>query len=235
MLVRPISNLESLLSDRPVAHDDGAIAPFIDVFVLMLSFLGVVFLLNHFKLVELPAESQQGSLVNGPSEVDDVLDLRFIDGPSLEVNMAFKSGAEIESVINQLELGQQVSITQDIEFTALDIQSRILFNNDLAKLSRSGEALLEKLLLVLKVSEGLIFIEGHTDNQLILTDAYPSNWELASARALVVKQFLISAGMPASRLKDISYGETKPVAPNNTAANRRKNRRVSLLIQKPRQ
>jgi len=74
-------------------------------------------------------------------------------------------------------------------------------------------------------------IEGHTDNTPINTARFPSNWELSTARALYVLQYLIREGdFPPSRLSPIGYGEYRPVATNVTSEGRSLNRRVDVVV-----
>lgn len=69
-------------------------------------------------------------------------------------------------------------------------------------------------------------IDGHTDN--VGSDA--SNQKLSENRANAVKNYLVKKGVDASRLIVTGYGETKPIAENNTAAGRQKNRRVEMAL-----
>jgi chemotaxis protein MotB len=73
-------------------------------------------------------------------------------------------------------------------------------------------------------------VEGHTDNTPIHTSAFPSNWELSTARATNVLQYLISAHIPPQRLSAVGYGEFHPAASNTTPEGRARNRRVDLVI-----
>jgi len=60
---------------------------------------------------------------------------------------------------------------------------------------------------------------------------FPSNWELSTYRAIaVVKYFVYKRGYHPTRLSAIGHGEYHPLVPNNTAANRSKNRRIELAI-----
>jgi outer membrane protein OmpA-like peptidoglycan-associated protein len=67
-------------------------------------------------------------------------------------------------------------------------------------------------------------IEGHTDAQ----GPAKSNKRLSASRANSVKKWLVENGIASSRLKAVGKGEDKPIAPNNTAAGRKKNRRIEF-------
>ena len=77
-----------------------------------------------------------------------------------------------------------------------------------------------------KYPETNIVIEGHTDD----TGSDEYNMALSEKRAKAVKAFLVSKGVDASRLTEKWYGETQPKYPNDSEANRQKNRRVELAI-----
>ena len=130
-------------------------------------------------------------------------------------------------------MNSHVSFIENNEFSELEIRSQVLFNSGAATLARSGEALLEKLAPVLLATDGLIFIEGHTDNQPIQSEAFASNWELAAARATEVLQFFVIEGVPKTKLRAVSFGDTKPLVENDSDSNRQQNRRVSILLQSP--
>jgi chemotaxis protein MotB len=65
----------------------------------------------------------------------------------------------------------------------------------------------------------------------IHTQRYPSNWDLSTARAVSVLKYLIDVGgINPQRLSAVGYGESRPMAPNDSAANRAKNRRVEIVL-----
>jgi outer membrane protein OmpA-like peptidoglycan-associated protein len=72
----------------------------------------------------------------------------------------------------------------------------------------------------------LVRVEGHTDNKG--TDAY--NMDLSNRRATAVKNLLVQRGIADSRIEAVGYGETLPVATNDTEAGRQRNRRVEIKI-----
>lgn len=69
-------------------------------------------------------------------------------------------------------------------------------------------------------------IDGHTDSRG--AEAY--NQQLSERRAKAVRDFLVSKGVPPARLSSQGFGETRPVAPNDTAENLRRNRRTELTV-----
>ena len=72
----------------------------------------------------------------------------------------------------------------------------------------------------------LLRIDGHTDSRG--SEAY--NQQLSERRARAVRDYLVSKGVPAERLSVRGFGETKPIAPNDTPENLRRNRRTELTV-----
>jgi chemotaxis protein MotB len=109
--------------------------------------------------------------------------------------------------------------------------SDVLFHSGSARLSGEGRAEIEAVTKQLAVVEGKDFqVEGHTDNIPIRTREFPSNWELAAARAVTVVDAMIAAGMPAERISAASFSDTRPAVPNDSPADRAQNRRIDIAI-----
>jgi len=137
---------------------------------------------------------------------------------------------KFKQTISELGLVDSVNMKVSLGYAQLEIQDKILFKSSEATLLNAGQALLKKLIALLKQSTGLIYIEGHTDNRPIKTVKFPSNWELGAARATSVLHYLATQKLDVNRLRAVTYGSTKPVADNSTKQGREKNRRVSLVI-----
>ena len=74
-------------------------------------------------------------------------------------------------------------------------------------------------------------VDGHTDVRPITNSPqFKSNWELSSARAISVVQYLISLGVPAQRLVAAGFAEFQPLDPGNTEEAYRRNRRIELKL-----
>ena len=91
--------------------------------------------------------------------------------------------------------------------------------------------------LVAKIAESLlpysnpISFEGHTDNIPMRSSAFPSNWELSTARATNLAHFFLDRhGFTPQKISITGYGEYRPVADNNSDAGRKQNRRVDIVL-----
>ncbi len=102
----------------------------------------------------------------------------------------------------------------------------IYFNSGSAVIKTESYSSLDKMAEILKKNKDVeAMVEGHTDAQ----GNDDLNLRLSKERAKAVKDYLIEKGVDASRLDSEGYGETKPIATNNTAEGRAKNRRVVIL------
>ncbi|MFT6123009.1 MAG: chemotaxis protein MotB [Oleiphilaceae bacterium] len=228
---RPSLNLQLLASDIESHNDDSWMISYIDVFVLMSTVFVMLLVLSRTDIAErvsLPPINKANASVE---QIVDVSDLALGISNTLSPVQNINWLEDISTSIKENGLGGLVTLIKDSNFTELAIQSRVLFSSGTSELTRSGEDVLEKLVPVLKDSDGLVFIEGHTDDRPISTSRFSSNWDLASARATEVLQFFVAEGIKKSRFRAVSYGDTKPLVENTTEANRQRNRRVSLMIQ----
>lgn len=113
----------------------------------------------------------------------------------------------------------------------VNLGSDVLFPSGSAKLSNTGLEALREVTNQLKSIPGKRYqIEGHTDNVPISTALFPSNWELASLRAINVTRFMIDAGMPAERVSAASFGDTTPRQSNDTTEGKAANRRIAIVV-----
>ncbi len=111
------------------------------------------------------------------------------------------------------------------------LTDKLLFDSGQATLQPQGDPLLEEVASLLNVDKTHpITVEGNTDNQPIATAAFPSNWELSTARATTVVRFLIAHGVGAERLAAAGYAALHPVDSNATADGRARNRRVDIVL-----
>lgn len=113
----------------------------------------------------------------------------------------------------------------------LTLPMDILFASGSAKLSKEGhEALLAVGRGLATLPERRFQVEGHTDDVPIKTTTYPSNWELAAARALGVVRALLEGGVAPDRVSAASFSEYRPTVANDGDAARARNRRIEIVL-----
>lgn len=114
------------------------------------------------------------------------------------------------------------------------LPNTILFASGQADLKSATSRELDHIYSVIRerYSGRKIDVVGHTDTDPIrrTRDKWQDNWDLSAARALSVLRYLVDRGMPPANIRAVGCGETRPVAPNTTAANKAKNRRVEIVV-----
>ncbi len=117
-------------------------------------------------------------------------------------------------------------------------QSEVLFDSGSAEIAAGGRDQLVKLATALKEIVDkippelpwVLQVDGHTDRVPISTPRFPSNWELSTARAIAVAQFLIGQGIPPDRVAARGFAEFQPLDPGTGPDANRKNRRIEIKL-----
>jgi len=124
-----------------------------------------------------------------------------------------------------------INVSYSDQGAHITFEDFLLFDFGKAAINSGGLAFLEKMAALVQKIPYPVRVEGHTDNVPIHTARYPSNWELSIARAVsVVKYFAESGKIDPQRLSAVGYGDTRPLVPNDSPANRTKNRRVEIVL-----
>lgn len=119
------------------------------------------------------------------------------------------------------------SASRTSEGILVTFESDVLFPLNSSYLNAKAKAELDKLIkLLADYPRAQLAVAGHTD----ATGTAEYNQGLSEKRAVSVKDYLVSQGIASSRLTTNGYGQTKPIAPNNTLEGRQKNRRVEITI-----
>lgn len=142
-----------------------------------------------------------------------------------------KSAQKIKDYFKGTGMYDSIKIELLKEGIAIRILNPLLFSLGKAGLRPESFPVLERIIDLIKDLPNDIDVEGHTDNLPINTLEFPSNWELSAARSVsVINYFMDKGGIPGARLGAVGYGDSRPVAPNDTPAARALNRRVEILI-----
>ena len=138
--------------------------------------------------------------------------------------------ASVDRAMSELIRDHQVVVRRKPGRIEVRFRSDILFPSGSARLSAPAATAIRKLAAVLGRYPNPVRVEGFTDNVPIRTTQFFSNWELSAARAGSVVHVLQTEGVAPGRLAVIGFGDQRPIASNATAAGRRANRRVVVLI-----
>ena len=108
-----------------------------------------------------------------------------------------------------------------------------LFKPGQADLQLSGRPVLDGVIAVVrKYPDYKIHIQGHTDDDPISTERFPTNWELSAARATAVLRYFFDKGVEPEKMTATGYADTFPLASNDTDQGRSLNRRVEFVLEK---
>lgn len=172
------------------------------------------------------ASTLEGDLTAAERERDE---LRERERQANERLATFR--AMLERFRSMIDSGRlRVSIVRNR--MVVELPDNVLFDSGQAELKPEGAATLAEVASVLSSIEGRVFqIAGHTDNVPIRSRRFPSNWELSTARAVVVARYLIDTGnMSADRISAAGYADTVPIESNDTEEGRARNRRIEIVL-----
>jgi chemotaxis protein MotB len=190
------------------------------------------------------AKAEQGELAQRVERMEaDRADLVALRNElSLQVQAKEEEIQKLQGTYQELEAKMKDEIAKgDVRLSQaggrikVDLVDRILFGEGDASITPRGEGVLSRVGGVLAaVEDRKIQVSGHTDDLNIserLVSRYPTNWELAAARATNVVRFLEErASVPGRRLVAAAYGPWEPIASNRTPGGRARNRRIEIVL-----
>jgi chemotaxis protein MotB len=145
-----------------------------------------------------------------------------------------KTQSEYDSLVRNLKeevKKGELQVRQYKNMLTVEAAEQLFFDSGRADLKDSGKAVLKSVGEALKGYEDkVIRVVGHTDNVPIKTKVFPSNWELSVARATTVVRYLQEVGIPPERMIAAGRGEYQPLAANDDAEGRTKNRRIEITL-----
>ncbi len=138
-----------------------------------------------------------------------------------KINKALQQEID-QGAIEVENLGQQLVIR---------IREKGAFPENSAFLQPKFRPLIRQIADLVKDVPGIVRISGHTDNQRLDSELYRSNWDLSSQRAVSVAQEMENVnGFSHQRMEVRGMADTQPLGPNDTEAERARNRRVEISI-----
>jgi len=156
--------------------------------------------------------------------------------PGAGITASPENARDIQKIAEEVALAMQklvdlglVSITMTDLWVEVEIKDSVLFPSGSAVIRQEAVGALTAIAAILADFTNPIRVEGFTDN-VPISRLYPSNWELSAARAASVVRLFERLRIDSTRLSAVGYGEHRPIAPNDTADGRAKNRRVVLVV-----
>lgn len=163
--------------------------------------------------------------------IDSSLPTPFTIKNDVSVNPMDLLKQELNDIINVNDLTNSVTIENNPRGVTIRILDDILFSSGDAELSSKAQEVLKLVSGIIKELPNDIRVEGHTDNIIINSPQYPSNWHLSIARALNTAYYLIQTeGIDPDKVSVVGYSEYNPIADNSTPEGRSKNRRVDIIV-----
>jgi len=130
----------------------------------------------------------------------------------------------IESGFAQLQI--------DGDWLEIELNSGLLFPSGSSSATNSANSILGVIYNVIGEASNFVRVRGYTDNQVIKTEIFSSNWELSVFRATSILRVLEDLGINPARMAIEGYGQYYPTADNTTAQGRARNRKVVVAISK---
>lgn len=219
---------------------------FADMTTLLLCFFVLLFSFSTIDVQKFQAliQSFQGSigildsagvLIETDDFATDITDDNLSMRQMQEMEDFVKLQGILEEYLESYDLESDVFVTQESAGLVLRFKDNVLFDSGKAELKPRSKEILSDISVFLQNPEFIkksIRIEGHTDTVKVIPNLlYPTNWELSTGRASNVTRYLIEElGLAPERFSIAGYGEYHPVAPNDTAENKSKNRRVDIVV-----
>lgn len=163
-----------------------------------------------------------------PEDLESAVDMM----EEAKIKESEELAGKIEEALDEKNLGNEVDIEFTAQYVQLTLNGALLFDSGSVEIKEEALPLMNQLGIILeRFSEGVIEIEGHTDNVPMSGAKYSNNDELSSGRALSVFYYLKeNTALDASRIKHSGRGEYVPIADNSTEEGRAQNRRVEIKI-----
>ena len=132
------------------------------------------------------------------------------------------------------ELEKLMEAEQTARGVVVRVRGQLLFDPGSARLRPEAFAVLREISELVRDVDNDVSIEGHTDDAPIRTPEFPSNWHLSAHRAIAALEYLVDVeSIAARRLSAAGFADKKPLAANDSPANRDQNRRVEFVFQRP--
>ncbi|MBW1980207.1 MAG: flagellar motor protein MotB [Deltaproteobacteria bacterium] len=220
-------------SDASGLDPMGWMTTFTDLVTLLMTFF---VLLNSIAIIDeerqrLALNSFIGSLGilgGGLSAIESAP--RSMLPPSAPIEKAIEEPELIEQLLRS-KIASGLSVAGKGLPRIISIKDAVLFEPGDYHLKPEARSFLLELAHYLNLNDYPIRIEGHTDDMIRASPGIMSDWQLSGLRALAVLRFMVKEGkVAARRLSAFGYGSHRPIAPNNTALNRAKNRRVNIIL-----
>jgi len=222
----PLYFYKTKANDNESVSEDWLIT-YSDVITIILTLFILIFSLSKFDL---------GKFEQMKASIDKEFLKKEVSTTSFE-----KLGIKMETIFKQFNMHQEVNVKASPRGLVINLSSNSLYDKGSAEIKPQMLPVLEKVSQAIQKSgfnNYVVEVDGHTDDIPINSTKYETNWELSTNRATNVVKYFIQKGIPPSKLRAAGYADSRPILPNidengiPNEANRAKNRRVEILIQR---
>jgi len=162
--------------------------------------------------------------------------LELLDSAEIKESIQELTGMKSNDILSDIkEVAEETDL--EVDTSSAKVVVRVpganLFKPGQADLQLSARPVLDEVIRVVnKYPEYKIHIQGHTDDEPISTERFPTNWELSAARATAILRYFYDKGAEPEQMTATGYADTFPLASNDTAQGRALNRRVEFVLEK---
>ncbi|OGQ93175.1 MAG: hypothetical protein A2284_05515 [Deltaproteobacteria bacterium RIFOXYA12_FULL_61_11] len=159
---------------------------------------------------------------------DIVMTFDFVRAVDVTIEKVVK---KVRSKKKKVEYVEKLKMHTDERGIVFRVEDAVLFDPGLSNLKTSGYLELDKIISIVEDLPNAIRIEGHSDATPHAKGEEDFNWKLSTLRAVNVLKYMIFQGrINPERVSAMGFGDQRPIAPNDTAAWRKLNRRVEVII-----
>ena len=204
-------------------------ATFADMMSLLLTFFILMYAIASQNTSRIMTE-----VLGTESKSLGVLDL--IDKISIQKSLQELTGLNNPNILDDMDdIAEDSAMAVDTNEAKVVVRvpGANLFKPGQADLQLAGRPVLDGVIAVIrKYPDYKIHIQGHTDDDPISTEKFPTNWELSAARATAVLRYFFDKGVEPEKMTATGYADTFPLASNDTDQGRTINRRVEFVLEK---
>lgn len=199
-----------------------------DLITLLMAFFIVMYAMSSLDVGKYRAlaQSLRGALVG-----NSFVELPLAGTQGAEPGSLEAVGREVAGALAEMGLEGQGAVFRTERGVVISLYGAVLFDLGKADIRPEAMPVLDRVATALSRLPNYVSVEGSTDDLPINTALFPTNWELSVRRATtVVRYFVERHGLDPRRFLAVGYGEYQPMFPNDSEANRARNRRVDIVL-----
>ncbi len=189
--------------------------------------------LASYFAVDAAADSSVTSPLSNDAAVTRVTGLDTRQSEEVEKSH-YAIARELENTIGQTLPSAARGVSTNRAGVLLHTTGDALFKPNSVDVSAEGRKVLDEVIKVMKKYDVYLVVRGHTSRGETGAPAYPSKWELSSARATAVVRYLLEkSDIDPARVRTVAYADTRPLVPDTNPDASAKNRRVEFYFHRP--